>query len=336
MQTAVGIAAALLSATLCVRADDLLRELQRRNATEGWELIRLRSNFAEVVKFDDVPEAPKNPRDSSLAWFSSDGRFVAWNIHRIREHRLEGCRNPVVVESVDGTALWQVPGSFVTIGALGVSADGRRLAFDATYKPPGTGSLANKGRWITGLFQVDSKNRAVARVSESCGTTSISWSQDGGSFVYDCDGHVLIFDVASGKSRAIASGSAPSWSPDGRWIAFRSGDGRAAAIDPITQKAKLFMDGRRIIWGIHWSPDSQYVMAAESVGFWSVLRHLNLFLDLEDPPYYMLIYRVSDGASLERFWFPFQGSNDRGFYWISDSTAFLKTAELPPVVKPCP
>lgn len=82
--------------------------------------------------------------------------------------------------------------------------------------------------------------------------------------------------------------------------------------------------------------DSRYVMAAENVGFWSVLTHLNKFLNFDDSPFIMLIYRISDGASLERFWFFFDGENDRGYYWISDYRAFLKSAALPPVVKPCP
>jgi hypothetical protein len=57
---------------------------------------------------------------------------------------------------------------------------------------------------------------------------------------------------------------------------------------------------------------------------------------MSDAPRKIVIYRLEDGANLDRIWFPAFGGSDRGYFWISDYRAFLKRALLPMLVKPCP
>jgi hypothetical protein len=332
------IAAVLLLFVIFAGAEDLLQELKRRSATEGLALVHWNGIPVRVISFDREPQAIRDTPYLSSAWLSSNGDVVAWSHSRTEWSGSPplSCATPLIVESPG--ASWQLPGSAMNFKALGVSADGRRVSFDATYKPPGTGVLntsENRAHWISGLFYADSTKEAVTLISQSCGTTSISWSPAGNSFVYDCQDHLLIYDVPTAKSLALAPGSTPSWSPDGRRIAFRSTSGRATALDPTTMKIKPIMDGRKIEWGVHWSPDSRYVMAAQRVGFLESLFRGGFSLDV-DQPRKIVIYRLEDGTSSDRSWFPAFGENDRGYYWVSDYRAFLRSAMLPPTVKPCP
>jgi hypothetical protein len=331
------IAAVLLSCTVCVRAEELAQELKRRSATEGLALVHWGGIPVRVVTFDGSSQDFSGTPHLSTAWFGSTSDVVVWN-HYIRNNSESSCPSPVIVESPNITP-WQLPGSVMDVHALGVSSDGRRVAFDASYKAPGTGFLnasENRPRWVTGLSLADKKTNVVTSISESCGTESISWSPDGNAFTFDCQGRVMIYDVLSSKSRPIASGSAPSWSPDGLWIAFRSADGRATAIDTTTMKIKPMMGGRRIEWGIHWSPDSRYVMASQRVGFWGTILRDCLSSLLDDEPRKIVIYRLDDGAIFDHDWFPMYGEDDRGYFWVKDYRDFLKRASIPSVVKPCP
>lgn len=237
---------------------------------------------------------------------------------------------------ISPTAPWQIPGSIRGIQALGVSTDGSRVAFDGVYKPPGTASPSreNQARWLNGLCYADSKTNEVTRLSDSCGTTSISWSPDGDAFAYDCQDRVLINNLRQARSSAISKGSTPSWSPDGRQIAFRD-HGHATAIDLFTMKTNSLFNGRAIQWGIHWSPDSRYVMAAQQVGLFEEIIH-GAFDPLSDAPSKIMISRIEDGATSDKLWFPAYGEDDRGYYWITNYQAFLKQAQRPLVAKPCP
>ena len=134
--------AALLSLAFCIRAEDLLEELKRRSATEGLALIHWNGVPVEVLTFDGARrvtwsapypqfELISSTPYLSVAWFSGGGDIVAWN-HHSRES--DSCRDRMMV-ALPNVPPWQLSGSVMNVNALGVSAAGSRLAFDATYKP---------------------------------------------------------------------------------------------------------------------------------------------------------------------------------------------------------
>ena len=184
---------------------------------------------------------------------------------------------------------------------------------------------------MSGLQYAASNTKIVTLISRPRLLTSISWSPDNNTFVYDSENRVYIYDIGAKTQRLLAEGSAPAWSPNGLWIAYRSPDGKAVTINPRTSETKVLLGGRKIEWGIHWSPDSRYVMVAEMKNYALDILH-NPF---DDRTRKMVIYRLEDGAKLSGEWFPGPGIADRGYYWVKDHRAFLKGASSHPTISPC-
>ncbi len=65
---------------------------------------------------------------------------------------------------------------------------------------------------------------------------------------------VLIVDIRTGEVNNWAQGAMPTWSPDGKWIAFcKYGAERGVYIRSLDGKTERLLD--REGWGIQWSPD---------------------------------------------------------------------------------
>lgn len=337
----------LVATALCFSAfgisESLLQELQRRTASEGLALVRIQGQPVTILKTDGQWITQRNPRDLSSAWLSNGGAAAVWSIHYLYNQSPWSCPTPLIIEPPKDAESWKLSGDVINVTA-GVSADGKSVAFFGTYKPPGSGMLNttdNRSKWITGLmysvrnagvdvvFTVPTP--AFGKVPAEFPVNAISWSPDGRAFAYDYHGKIYIFDLAVKTSRAIASGSSPNWSPDGHWIAFRSPEGMAYAVDPATQDRRDLFGHRQILAGVHWSPDSLYVMFSEKLGFVSNLLHFR-------SPFLagvMLVVRLEDGDSVPIDWIGLESSDDRGFDWVSDYRGVLTRAAVKPIIQGC-
>ena len=149
---------------------------------------------------------------------------------------------------------------------------------------------------------------------------------------YSIGSRIYLLDVSKGVSKAIADGRDPTWSPDGAWIAFRSIDGWAMVVSPVTFASRRLL-GHRILGSVHWSPDSKYVFVSEPVGLISNI--LNGRSPIIGPSAELVVYRLRDGARVTVDLISFKGGDDFGFEWVKDLRAFMTGASKWPPVKPC-
>jgi hypothetical protein len=322
------VGACSLSFVWAGQNDDLAHELKVRSRDEGLALVRIQSDWIYVLSLDGQIHSQRNPRDISTAWFSTDARAVAWAIFRLPGNEFSACPQPVIVEMLDRTARWQLPGNIVNVGAMAVSGDGKRVAFDGIYKPEGSGFRAtsqNRSRWLKGLQYIDSQANEMRMIlstpDEEDRPTSISFSPDGRQLVYDNRNRIFLYDIKSRSSRSVAEGASPTWSPNGKWIAFRSKDDELVTVDAKTFETKALLRRREIRDTVRWSPDSRYVALTEPSGFGHSAQ--------------MVVERIDDHATAVIYVFESDGISDRGFYWITNYDNLSRIVSAMPTIKPC-
>ena len=156
---------------------------------------------------------------------------------------------PILIADDIGGSWWADPTTFeeITAGVPAVpsgiqaaawSRDGERLALDVQ------GDLE--------ILDADSgERRPIARcaaIGWACTsgirTRSLEWSPDGAAIAIANGARLVVIDVAGGQVRTLVGPvddaaprilASPSWSPDGRWIAFELDDTRLSGLGAMRQ-----------------------------------------------------------------------------------------------------
>lgn len=151
------------------------------------------------------------------------------------------------------------------VTAVGISPDGRRLAFGGQ----GIARIVElaSGKVLTTLQVTDPTRQEVVW------TGSVNWSPSGRQLVTaSAEGHAKIWDTETGKLDAVLTSEramvlSARWSPDGSKIALGLADQSAEIYDAATHKLLHAMPGLPAwIWEVAFSPDGQRLLTGDQVG----------------------------------------------------------------------
>ena len=306
MRGAVGLAALIVALATCISAviscgsskaistEPIRTELVRLQKQTGLTLLTFYQDL-NVLSFDGRSVSHQHVlSEGGPLWgaVSHDGTKVALQLSHFGEHHAPS----LGVVSIDGRDLrdyleiaapssmcWSYRGSELVISTQGASLDSVLQTVDL---PSGANQTID----------------VRAYVSSQC------FSPDDKQIVYEADDNVRIVEVSKGKSgiRIVARGHKPSWSPDGRWIAFWD-SGTYYAIGPSGEDRKtLFREGQAAspLW---WSPDSSVVAFISPV----TISEGEVPIDAEK--YRLRVRRLSDGS---QDWIAEGVSGGANYQWV--------------------
>lgn len=140
----------------------------------------------------------------------------------------------------------------------------------ARWSPDGTGIAfeglsAASGHLSLYLFTLE--GGALSTIIEGelkGGEMLFSWAPDGKSLVYqDAANNIYVLRLATRERTRIDSGWFPTWSPNGRYIAYRADGADDPGYDIYglqTGKRERILRGRHVYRSLIWSPDSRFVI----------------------------------------------------------------------------
>jgi WD40-like Beta Propeller Repeat len=274
--------------------------------------------------------------------------FADRSIVHTGSHFSKGARLGAI--SQDGT---EVGGSFDRLSSMfGTSRldDTDRLDFPTVFGPYSSCwnydkskialSIKNSvGPFHSALRILDVASKTTRDIDSSAFIylTPQCWSPDGTRITYETQeplhrkkngtGEIVnptvkIYDFARSNSQALARGSDPSWSPDGKWIAFYDHN-TYYSIAPSGDKRKVLFQKTDPYSGLIWSPDSRIVAYLSLNG----LFERPIIMDVE--PVRLRVRRLSDNS--EDWLAQLFSTNLLSFQWLENKDLVARAqAKTPP------
>jgi Tol biopolymer transport system component len=198
--------------------------------------------------------------------------------------------------------------------SLALSPDGEKIIFAAVDRQLHTVNLA-----IIASTGPEEVVETLSTVSDPGQSWVLSWDEKSQRVVFGWNGQVRILDLHAKTGTNVAAGFDPTWSPNGRLIAYRSAEGRLQLLDVTTGLHKTTSVEANISSIAHWSPDSNYIFVDEDYGNRSRKRGCPTNSRF-------VVYRISDTTG-KTVYDPC-GLRDWYFGWISDATQWMQAAQI--------
>ena len=264
--------------------NELIQKQQRERITIGW----MDGSQLEIVIFGKNPTmrsySVPGPRLFAATLDGDTGRIFG-TLADPKQNQLIAVR--------DGNVLWQASDLAVHQNPV-VALKGDRLAVYGRDKKSG----------VDGLYLVEDQGRKITLVSRNA--EGASWSPDGSKLLYSEGNRIMTYDLQSKECVPLADGTLARWSPDSKWITYRTPGNKFILADTNGKIERTLLDGKEIVTGLSWSPDSQFLMYVEKAGAWEGGDCARNMADGRN----VMVYRLRDGQRGEVFQvcdgFPYQ------------------------------
>ena len=279
-------------------------ELQNASIAHGLALAASTSWHVTVIPFDRPEMRFDAEGKAPVSAFSREGHMVLWRFFR----GLLDSYAEFVIESKSQIVASGRP-SVVPFSPISLSEASSRVSFWHTTRPMDP----------LRLYWSSFDGHSGGFVDEARGLPD--WSPDGQALVYEKEGKIYIFNIPDNSSRTLTAGRDPTWSPNGKWIAFTAPNGRSSLVTA---------DGAPVHWPIaehaplssqQWSPDGNFVSFAEATPPSS--RHAEW-------PVQLIVCRVTDGEQFKVREFDFDANDTQSYRWILDYRDFCKKCSPTP------
>jgi dipeptidyl aminopeptidase/acylaminoacyl peptidase len=276
----------ILLAAVPAHSADLCGELAGRYAKDHLAIVQLfRNNSLEVIPFGKAAYyQPLGARRYLSVFFSADGSRILAD----SEVPDDDDKHYTYLLSPGGSMLGTAPSTYQMFVAA-LAPDGTRFAFH------GDSDITVAKKWGVHIGFLDGRPPILVVPGSDMETPrkrSIGWSPDSRYLVYDWNKRVSRYEIATSKVSTVADGSDPTWSPDGKWIAYRSPSNEAVLIDPAGGAPKYPLKQRKILGPLRWSPDGKYFFFAEEFHHARWLGPLGW-----NPGSRLVVARLEDGAT---------------------------------------
>lgn len=276
----------LSSAAPPLAGESVRAELARMQRQTGLSLVLIDDTIGVLIlsrhpRTKDI----KLPDGGEGGEISRDGTEFAFSISR-------GIGSHLAISRIDGTQLLEYPNIETAAGGMCWSYDKSRLALRAGSfgKTRDLESeLAAHEHQRPSLIIVDTRSGETEVVDGQGSVDSQCWSPDDKQLVYESAGEARLYDVGEHRSRVIAEGKHPTWSPDGNRIAFLQDDRYYATGPSGTEKQVLFKNFHPRS-GLFWSTDSRFVAYVSQSKFFEC----GFALDVET--YCLRVRRLRDNS----------------------------------------
>jgi WD40 repeat protein len=115
--------------------------------------------------------------------------------------------------------------------------------------------------------------------------------------VFETKGKLYVSDIETRQMISLVDGSNPAWSPDGKWIAYRTLEDIGMMVSPETGERRALFKGQKIVGPIRWSPDSEYLMY--NIRYSGLANKIESLWNLGDSSFRIKIHRLRDGKEID-------------------------------------